>query len=126
MNYLKEKTCPGNENLLIMLLANLTAAEEGARQLLQIGQGAVEGLNLAILLGYFMAPFQGEDAYEHVASILPNATVFEEGRKTLPQPGRGTLQALASHLESKNPLRREGCAGAIKNCCFSCDLDGTA
>lgn len=126
MDYLKEKTCPGNENLLIMLLANLTAAEEGARQLLQIGQGAVEGLNLAILLGYFLAPFQGEDAYEHVASILPNATVFEEGRKTLLQPGRGTLQALASQLESKNPLRREGCAGAIKNCCFSCDLDGTA
>ena len=127
MDYLREKTCPGNENLLIMLLANLTAAEEGTKQLLQIGQGTKEGLNLAFLLGYFLAPLgkDGDDVYEHVASILPNATVFEQGRRVVLESGRGTLYALASQLESPNPLRRQGCAGAIKNCCFSCEADGT-
>lgn len=128
MDYLKEKTCPGNEHLLIMLLVNLTTAEEGSRQLLQIDKGGdVQGLNLAFLLGYFLAPrTKGEDTYEHVASILSNATVFKQGRKVVLEPGRGTLEALASQLEAKSPLRRQGCAGAIKNCCFACDEDGTS
>lgn len=56
MDYLREKTCPGNEDLLIMLLANITTDERGAEQLLQIGQGAKEGLHLAFLLGYFLSP----------------------------------------------------------------------
>ena len=41
------------------------------------------------------------------------------------QPGRGLLQALASQLRSKCELRRRGCAGAIKNCCYSSEQDGT-
>ena len=129
MDYLREKTCPGNEELLIMLLANITADERGAEQLLQIGQGAKEGLHLAFLLGYFLSDERsGEaqtDTFEHVASILPNATVFKEGRQVVLQPGRGALQALASQLDSPNKLRRTGCAGAIKNCFFCCEEDGT-
>ncbi len=129
MDYLREKTCPGNEDLLIMLLANITADERGAEQLLQIGQGAKEGLHLAFLLGYFLSherSGEGEtDAFEHVASILPNTTVFKAGRKMVLEPGRGALQALASQLDSANQLRRTGCAGAIKNCFFCCEEDGT-
>lgn len=64
--------------------------------------------------------------YEHVATILPNVTRFAAGRRLLLQPGRGLLQALASQLRSGSELRRRGCAGAIKNCCFSCEADGTA
>ena len=41
------------------------------------------------------------------------------------EPGRGALQALASQLDSDNSLRRTGCAGAIKNCFFCCEDDGT-
>lgn len=66
------------------------------------------------------------DAYEHVATVLPNVTRFEAGRRLLLQPGRGLLQALASQLRSPSELRRRGCAGALKNCCFSCEADGTA
>lgn len=66
-----------------------------------------------------------KDAFEHVASILPNATVFKAGRKVVLEPGRGALQALASQLDSDNALRRTGCAGAIKNCFFCCEEDGT-
>lgn len=132
MDYLREKTCPGSEDLLIMLLANITADERGAEQLLQIGQGAREGLHLAYLLGSFLSASQSDagmhcstDPFEHVASILPNATVFKAGRKVVLEPGRGALQALASQLDSANRLRRTGCAGAIKNCFFCCEEDGT-
>lgn len=129
MDYLREKTCPGNEDLLIMLLANITADERGAEQLLQIGQGAKEGLHLAFLLGYFLSNEKGgegqADPFEHVASILPNTTVFKAGRKVVLEPGRGALQALASQLDSGNALRRTGCAGTIKNCFFCCEEDGT-
>ena len=128
MDYLRERVCPGNEQLLIMLLANITSVERGAEQLLQVGQGAKEGLHLAFLLGYFLSPVDSvveNDVYEHVASILPNTTVFKQGRKVLLEPGRGALQALASQIDSPNALRRMGCAGAIKNCFMCCEEDGT-
>ena len=128
MDYLREKVCPGSEQLLVMLLANMTSVERGAEQLLQIGQGAKEGLHLAFLLGYFLregSDNESGDTYEHIASILPNATVFKQGRRVVLEPGRGALLALSSQLNSNNPLRRMGCAGAIKNCFFCCEEDGT-
>ncbi len=36
MDYVREKACVGREDLLIMLLANLTALEAGAEALLQV------------------------------------------------------------------------------------------
>lgn len=111
-----------------MLLANLTAAEEGAAALMQLGKIGLEGLNLAILLRLFLDTTNskaGEDPFEHVATILPNVTRFKEGRQVLLEPGRGALKALASQLRSQNELRRRGCSGAIKNCCFTCEEDGT-
>jgi len=81
----------------------------------------------ANLLQRFLAPAAAErDTYEHVATILPNVTRIEAGRRVLMEPGRGTLRALASQLQSSSELRRRGCSGAIKNCCFSCEEDGTA
>ncbi|GAB4814226.1 hypothetical protein N2152v2_001272 [Parachlorella kessleri] len=126
MDYIRERTCPHND-LLVMLLANLTSLEEGAAALLQLGKGALEGLHLAMLLKLFLGPvLPGQpDPYAHVATILPNVTRFREGRRLLLQPGRGLLPALASQLRSRDELRRRGCAGAIKNCCFSCEEDGT-
>lgn len=129
MDYLKENTCPGQEDLLIMLLANLTAAEDGAAALMQLGKPGLEGLNLAILLRLFLDTTNikaGEDPFEHVATILPNVARFVEGRQVLLEPGRGALKALASQLRSKSELRHRGCSGAIKNCCFTCEEDGTA
>jgi hypothetical protein len=45
MDYIRERTCAHN-NLLVMLLANLTSLEEGAAALLQCGKGPLEGLHL--------------------------------------------------------------------------------
>lgn len=45
MDYLRERSCL-HPDLLIMLLANLTAAEEGAAALLQQGKGDMAGVNM--------------------------------------------------------------------------------
>ena len=55
MDYLREGACE-NPALLITLLANLTASEEGSRALLQLGEGTVEGLHVATLLKLFTEP----------------------------------------------------------------------
>ncbi|KAI3433812.1 hypothetical protein D9Q98_003616 [Chlorella vulgaris] len=125
MDYLREGSCAGREELLVMLLANLTSLEAGAEALLQMGRGALEGLNAAMLIKLLLDPPGQQDAYAHVATVLPNLTRFPSGRRLLLQPGRGLLLALASQLRSRSELRRRGCAGAIKNCCFSCEQDGT-
>ena len=39
---------------------------------------------------------------------------------------RASLHRLPLQLRSGSELRRRGCSGAIKNCCFSCEQDGTA
>lgn len=41
MDYVREKSCPGRNDLLVMLLANLTSLEAGAEALLQVGARAV-------------------------------------------------------------------------------------
>ena len=43
-------------------------------------------------------PVLSADAYEHIATVLPNVTRFPAGRRLLLQPGRGLLQALASQV----------------------------
>ena len=65
-----------------------------------MGRGALEGFSVAVLLKHFLAPVApGQaDAYEHVATVLPNVTRIAAGRKLLLQPGRGLLQALASQV----------------------------
>lgn len=55
MDYLRENACP-HPGLLVTLLANVTASEEGSRALLQLGQGSVEGLHIAALLKLFTDP----------------------------------------------------------------------
>ena len=88
------------------------------------------------------------DPYQHVAAVIMNIAQLERGRNFLIKlihlssskavesmtrlPGEGTvgkattstshLQSLLSQLTtSPNPIRRQGIAGMIKNCCFSSD-----
>jgi hypothetical protein len=90
------------------------------------------------------------DPYQHVAAVIMNIAQLERGRDFLIKlihttsssskavesmtrlPGEGTvgkattstshLQSLLSQLTtSPNPIRRQGIAGMIKNCCFSSD-----
>ncbi len=45
MSYVREDSCP-HHDLIMMLLANLTAFDEGASALLQLNRGPLEGFNL--------------------------------------------------------------------------------
>jgi hypothetical protein len=80
-----------------MLLANVTIPDEGAEQLLQLGQAKLAGLHCAMLLQLFTVsavtlPPGEQDPFEHVSAILVNVTRLQRGRELLLQPGRGLLQ----------------------------------
>ena len=45
VDYVTDGACQ-NDDLLIMLLANVTTLEKGSEQLLQLGQGVREGFNM--------------------------------------------------------------------------------
>jgi hypothetical protein len=63
------------------------------------------------------------DPYEHIGALLTNATRLQAGRKLLLQPGRGFLQALAAQLgPGSSSARRQGCSGALRNCCISAEV----
>ncbi|WIA33946.1 hypothetical protein OEZ86_007041 [Tetradesmus obliquus] len=130
MEFVREKSCPHIE-LLLMLLVNLTVEEAGCEALLQLGRQGMEGLHMALLLQMFvksavtLMPGQ-PDPYQHIGSLLTNASRLQAGRQLLLQPGRGFLQALAAQLGPSSSLaRRRGCSGALRNCCISAEEDGT-
>ena len=79
----------------------------------------------AVLLKLFMdsagSP-ASDDQFEHVAAILNNVTRQRKGREMLLEPGRGFMQALVAQLGSASVLRRQGCASAFRNCCFSAEV----
>ena len=62
------------------------------------------------------------DKMEHIAAILTNVTRLKPGRALLLEPGRGFIEALVAQLKSSNLLRRQGCAAAFRNCCFSAEV----
>lgn len=63
------------------------------------------------------------DPYAHIGAIITNTTRLQAGRQLLLQPGRGFLQALAAQLAPhSSTARRQGCSGAIKNCCISAEV----
>lgn len=78
-----------------------------------------------------------KDPYQHVASVLTNVTQIEAGRRFVTSmsstlngdavKGGSILPPLFKALllelrTSPNPVRRRGCAGTVKNCCFESDL----
>ena len=77
---------------------------------------------------------RSDDPYQHFAAILMNIAQVEQGRRFLVKhhrnethgkqsDGRSTsvLQIILPQLRSKNPIRRQGIAGVLKNCCFEKD-----
>jgi hypothetical protein len=68
------------------------------------------------------------DPYQHFAAVLMNSTQTEAGRRfllKLQHRGDGTttcvLGAILPQLRDKNPIRRRGIAGTVKNCCLETD-----
>jgi Domain of unknown function (DUF383)/Domain of unknown function (DUF384) len=71
---------------------------------------------------------RSNDPYQHFAAVLMNSAQTEAGRRFLLKliyrdHGKATclLQALLPYLKSKNPIRRRGIAGTVKNCCLETD-----
>jgi len=69
------------------------------------------------------------DPYQHFAAVLMNSTQLEAGQKFVLRIQRdgdaaptSVLQAILPQLKSKNPIRRRGIAGTIKNCCLNSDF----
>ena len=72
-----------------------------------------------------------DDPYQHFSAVLMNATQVEQGRKFVMRIHRkgedktaqptSVLQSIVSNLRSNNPVRRQGIAGTVKNCCFEKD-----
>lgn len=67
------------------------------------------------------------DPYQHFASVLMNCSQTESARKFVLKIRRkhdndenptSVLQAILPQLRSKNPIRRRGIAGVIRNCCL--------
>ena len=67
------------------------------------------------------------DPYQHFASVLLNCSQTEPARKFILKIRRkhdndenptSVLQAILPQLRSKNPIRRRGIAGVIRNCCL--------
>lgn len=67
------------------------------------------------------------DPYQHFASVLMNCSQTEPARKFILKIRRkhdndenptSVLQAILPQLRSKNPIRRRGIAGVIRNCCL--------
>ena len=70
------------------------------------------------------------DPYQHFASVLMNCSQTESARKFVLKIRRkhdndenptSVLQAILPQLRSKNPIRRRGIAGVIRNCCLERD-----
>lgn len=69
---------------------------------------------------------RSNDPYQHFAAVLMNSTQLQAGKKFVLRiqqqsdnaPTTSVLQAILPQLLSKNPIRRRGIAGTIKNCCL--------
>eukprot|EP00560_Eucampia_antarctica_P006977 CAMPEP_0197829058 /NCGR_PEP_ID=MMETSP1437-20131217/5530_1 /TAXON_ID=49252 ORGANISM="Eucampia antarctica, Strain CCMP1452" /NCGR_SAMPLE_ID=MMETSP1437 /ASSEMBLY_ACC=CAM_ASM_001096 /LENGTH=445 /DNA_ID=CAMNT_0043430535 /DNA_START=22 /DNA_END=1359 /DNA_ORIENTATION=- len=79
---------------------------------------------------------KSDDPYQHFAAVLMNIAQVEQGRRFVIKNLRkettqgnlnkyekstSVLQMILPQLKSKNPVRRQGIAGAVKNCCFEKD-----
>lgn len=104
-------------SLHVTLLANLTHGEQGSESLLQVNEagGALTGLHLRRLLHWFLhAPAGGEDAFEHVASVLANVTQIKAGRALFLNEATLLFRELLPQLRVPNVVRRRGCVRALR------------
>jgi hypothetical protein len=67
------------------------------------------------------------DPYQHYAAVLMNSTQVEAGRRFCLRiqlngdTATSVFQAILPQLRAKNPIRRRGIAGTVKNCCLDKD-----
>ncbi|CAK9236061.1 unnamed protein product [Sphagnum jensenii] len=115
----------GCNKLLVMLLVNITQLESGAEHLLQEGDEKVTGLHVSRLVRFFVRSSGSNevDEYEHVGAILVNITRLETGRKLLLNASKGLFRQILPQIDSRSVVRRQGVAGAVRNCCFEAETE---
>ncbi|KAH7315787.1 hypothetical protein KP509_21G065300 [Ceratopteris richardii] len=107
--------------LLTLLIVNLTQSDLGVKRLLQEAD-KLEGLYVRKLVRLFSKASEGvEDYYEHVASILVNVTQRESGRRLILDPKKGLLKQILPHSDSTSLVRRKGVISTVRNCCFEAE-----
>jgi hypothetical protein len=91
MDYIREGSCPGRNDLLVMVLANLTAAEAGAEALLQVAPASALPCVAPHQRGAMSAAGGRLLCSVGLASL---ATMFEQSLGAVVQVGRGALEGL--------------------------------
>lgn len=91
MDYIREGSCPGRNDLLVMVLANLTAAEAGAEALLQVAPASALPCGAPRQRGAISAAGGGYCAPVGLAS---HSAMFEQSLGAVVQVGRGALEGL--------------------------------
>lgn len=104
------------------ILPNVTRVSAGRQLLLQPGRGLLQALTSQVIS--MPAAQYGMLSHAHRFVCLQENSSSRLTRCFTISAGHPLVLSLK--LRSKSKLRRRGCAGAIKNCCFSCEQDGTA
>lgn len=130
MEIISTPDCTIREKAL-MLLANFTANESGAKSFLQaeVGENGdpspLMGLNLRKLLHWFLVarpPPEGEeDSWAYAANVVRNTSQCQEGRDVLRKKSNNLLPSLLTQVSSENVIRRRGIIGALRNLAFEED-----
>ncbi len=106
-----------NSRLLVMLLANISLDDTGAKLIMSEGN-MLQGLHVLRLLTWFNESTHVEgkvDTFEYVANILTNITQLSSVKTVLLEPRRKIIQSFYSQFESKSPLRKLGSWRCIRN-----------
>lgn len=115
----------------LMLLANMTTTEEGARQAMDSANSEpiLRGQRMRRLITSYVGasgpastagavPEEETDSWQHISSVICNISQLQEGRDLLRRRSTNILPQLLPQLESPNVIRRRGVAAAVRNCCY--------
>ena len=129
---------PTNVDYKLQLLTNLTTETLGTMQLLDLKDPDLKGqrlLRLAIRFANAPEEYQipqaemlnglpiaasttAGDEYQYAAMVLMNATLVKEGREIFYQNPKFFMPSFLDCISSKNPIRKQGIIGVIRNLCF--------
>ena len=115
-----DQLCPSKPNMTLLLSRFLSTVFTDNSMVEEYENESLEDVSSS-----------AHDPYQHFSSVLMNATQINQGMKFITKihqakndkNSRPTsiLQQILPQLRSTNPLRRQGIAGTIRNCCFEKD-----
>ena len=129
---------PINVDVKLQLLTNITTETLGTMDLLDLKDPDLKGQRLLRLAIRFAnepeesqipqtemlnglpiaASTTSGDEYQYAAMVLMNATLVKEGREIFYQNPKFFMPSFLECISSKNPIRKQGIIGVIRNLCF--------